>query len=357
MDDDKLVADLLNRAAPHGPEPDGWAANARRRSNRVRASVGVAAVAVVALVTFPLVSPMADFVGNKTPAAPAPASPTETELSWEPPAGCLSGDAGQGPSVPLSNVKSGAHCYMQDEGSFTMANQLGRQELEIVLEALEESLGNPAEGMVQCLALGTDEDGNELCPSPIIGTIWLESDEGGRILVTEQRDGSLLWTDEHGFSWMTLGSDLRTNAALDGVLSMSRAAALGADGPTADPGVCFGWAGELEWSKQGLGAAVGGVLCDPTGTSAEDAERELPADVVTTVAEAMADERTRGDSRAYPSGWSLILKDADGAVFHLNQLSDGSITYQDPDGGEWSWVPSGAALEALRGVGMAHLHG
>ena len=131
--------------------------------------------------------------------------------------------------------------------------------------------------------------------------------------------------------------------------------------------------GGITWSSQPLDIAVSGYLCDPTGTTSADVERAIPSDVVALIASSAqrslepatvvcpygptCDSAVRNSLGWRPTGWSLILKDAGGNAFYLNQRADGAFAYQGYDGSEWLWTPAGEAADALRALGMAHVPG
>lgn len=346
-DEYRDVAAVFERITPGGPRPEGWAARARRRSRARRAAVGVSAVAAFALLAAPLAMSLGDLGPPSQNAMPA--DPV-TEEPWEPPTECTGDVQGLVTDGELGDVVAGVYCW--DSGGeglhapMDSARQLHAEEVDVIVAALEASRGHAADPLASCLATW--------CPDPNIAQIWLTTDDGKGIAVTEQVDGRLLWSEPGGGDWMYPAEPMLPNddpyvrAALDGVLAFSRAVNV------EHRSAC--WV-EQEPAEADLGTATSGHLCDPTGTTVAEIERPVPADVVTLVVDAAASElEPVGEQEpAIPTGWSLTLLHDDDRVSWLNQLADGSFAYQDPQGGEWQWTPSGEAAAVLQDLGVAHL--
>ncbi len=361
-DDYTDVVDVLERVAPHGPEPDGWAMRARRRSNRRRGAVGVVALAVVGLMAVPLASPVVDLLAPGIPAGPAE-QPTEdlAEAPWTPAVGCLMTTSVPATTAAPGDVVVGEYCW--DPGLVRMQRsaRLGLDDLRVVVAALDPALAVPGDAADLCA--GTT------CADPAVGLFWLEAANQGGILVVEKSDGRLVWSDASGAVWTfpaRSGDDSQLRAALDGVVANRQSAYL-------DGGKACWASGGITWSSQPLDIAVSGYLCDPTGTTSADVERAIPADVVALIASSAqrslvpatvvcpygptCDSAARNSLGWRPTGWSLILLDAGGNAFYLSQRADGAFAYQGYDGSEWLWTPTGQAADALRALGMAHVPG
>lgn len=356
------VVDVLERVAPYGPEPHGWAARARRRSNRRRGAVGVISLVAVGLIAAPLVSPVVDFLAPGIPAGPAERPADDpAEAPWTASVGCLMTSSIPATTAAPGDIVVGEYCW--DPGLLWMqrSGRLSSDDLRVVVAALDPSVAVPGEASDLCA--GTT------CAEPAVGQFWLEAADRGGILVVEKADGRLVWHDSAGAVWSfpgRAGGDSQLRAALDGVVANNQMAYL-------DGGKACWVSGGITWSSQPLDIAVSGYLCDPTGTTSADVERAIPSDVVALIASSAqrslepatvvcpygptCDSAVRNSLGWRPTGWSLILKDAGGNAFYLIQRVDGAFAHQGYDGREWLWTPTGEAADALRALGMAHIPG
>lgn len=340
MNNYRDVAEVLQRIVPEGPEPQGWATRARRRSRGRRALAGVAAVAVVSLLAVPTAMSLMEM--SRPDQRAIPAEP-DSVGPWEPPVQCVTPTAELDPAgVDPADVVAGTYCWSDESGTMSHARQLSGDELVVVTRAL---------GLSQALGSGSTVETLPECSEPFDGQIWLEADGGG-VLVQEGRECGLVWRDADGdllrYSPATEDGDeaRRIRAAFDGIFAFSRAMEV------PDRSVC--WA-KREPAHGVLSDAVSGHLCDPTGTTVAGIERELPDAVVALVAESAASQLVPAGSPVLPTGWSLVLSSPEGQVFWLSQLADGTLAYQDEAGDEWVWAPTGETAEALRDVGLDHL--
>ena len=329
------IFEVLDRIAPYGPEPKGWAELAKKRNTQRRAATGVAAVALAAVLVVPVMGQLLDRsipTALSTP-TPSPSIDDDTLLK-ELPEECKAF-----PGVPdvaamtIDDAVEGYYCSNPREGYWgTM--ELSDEELMPILEDMAaESVPGVSQDMV------TQE-----------GHLYLVSDSGATLSVAQDVDGRFWWRERDGtlMAWKPSGV---SEARVEGTLTFKLASS---SDFAKDLETCWQ---ETTFSTKPIADAASGVLCDPTGTTLETAEKKIPQELVQQIVEQASSTwvPVANDTR-HGSGRSVILLDDEGDAFHLNQLIDGSMTWQQPDGSDLQWTPSGHVAEALSDLGMKYLN-
>ncbi len=322
------IFDVLDRVAPHGPEPRGWAALARKRNIQRRAATGIAAVALTAVLVIPVVGQLSDRSVPTVLSTPTPSVDEGIPMKE------LPQDCPQFTGVPesrgwdLAEVVEGFYCFTPREDVWTSAQLTEEELLSLVGHIAEES-----------------EQGDSAPMATQVGHLYFVSESGAAMSVTQDTEGSFWWRNAAGMLmvWHPSGAGA---AEVEGTLATMRVIRLRV-------GVCWQ---DITVSLRPIDEAISGVLCDPTGSTTEEVEQEIPQELVTQILEQatatwvpITNDLRRG------SGRSVILLDEQGRAFHLNQLTDGSMTWHQPGGSDLQWTPSGGVAEALTDLGMKYL--
>ncbi len=327
------ISDVLERLVPHGPEPIGWAERARKGSVRRRAATGVAAIVVSVILVVPVVGQL---LGRSVPTVLSTPTPSVDEGA---PLGELPEECQEFAGVPdvaamnIDEAVEGYYCFSPQEGRWG-ARELGDEDLVPMLgDIAAESVAGVSQDMATQL-----------------GHLYLIGDSGATLSVAQDVDGRFWWRQLDGtlMAWTPSGV---SEARVEGTLTLTRVLS---SGFARNLTTCWQ---ETDFSTQPIAGAVSGVLCDPTGTTLEETELKIPQELVTQIVEQASSTwaPVASDDR-HGSGRSVILLDDDGAAFHLNQLSDGSMTWQQPDGSDLQWTPAGDVADALAALGMKYLH-
>lgn len=328
---DHEISDVLDRLAPHGPEPTGWAVRAVKRSNRRRMATAAVAVVVAGFAVVPVVTQLSERQIPTVLSTPSPSS--SIDLMWpleEPPEECHEFEGlPDVHRVPLGEVIGGFYCLPGEDGH-RGASGLGPDDL-LFVSAMEMQSGP-----------GTEDE-----IAAQVAHLWLFSASGDATSVVEDADGRYWWrtTDGNLMVWTPQGSDA---ADVEGTLTTRRL--LARKWPLK---ACWQ---EISFSTEPLTDAVEGVVCDPTGATLEEVEQQVPENLVQRIVEQANSSwvPVSGDTRR-GNGRSIILMDGGGAAFYLHQLTDGTLTWQQPDGSDLQWTPSGDVAEALTDLGMKYL--
>lgn len=327
------IFEVLDRIAPYGPEPKGWAELAKKRNTQRRAATGVAAVTLAAVLVVPVMGQLLDRSIPTALSTPSPSPSTDdSTLLDELPEECkVFAGVPDAAARTIGDVVKGYYCFSPQEG-FWHGMELANEELLPILQDIAaESEPGISEDMTAQAA-----------------HLYLMSDAAAALSVAQDVDGRFWWRQLDGtlMMWKPSGvSEARVEGTLTPVTRSDFAQDLQA---------CWQ---ETTFSTKPITDAASGVLCDPTGTTLETAEKKIPQELVQQIVEQASSTwvPVANDTR-HGSGRSVILLDDEGDVFHLNQLIDGSMTWQQPDGSDLRWTPSGHVAEALSDLGMKYLN-
>ncbi len=184
------------------------------------------------------------------------------------------------------------------------------------------------------------------------GHLWLDDDEGGRLSIIEDATGRLWWRNMDGQLMEWQPGDV-AQADLEWVINYPRL--LNSDFYE-DLTVCGRGSGGSELTLE-LSEADSAFICDPTGTTIDEAERSVPDVLLGQIIDQVEATATAAGEYERPTGWFLILTNDGGEQFRFVQWADGSLTAQSADGSAISWIPTGEVLDGLRGLGMTRLQG
>ncbi len=327
------ISEVLDRIAPYGPEPKGWAELAKKRNTQRRAATGVAAVALAAVLVVPVMGQLLDRSIPTALSTPTPSPSTDdSTLLKELPEECQAfAGVPDVAAMTIADAVEGYYCFSPQEGSWHGMELADEELLPILQDIAAES-----------------EPGLSQDVTAQVAHLYLVSDSGAALSVAQDVDGRFWWRQLDGtlMMWKPSGaSEARVEGTLTPVTRSDFAQDLQA---------CWQ---ETTFSTKPITDAASGVLCDPTGTTLETAEKKIPQELVQQIVEQAGSTwvPVANDTR-HGSGRSVILLDDEGAAFHLNQLIDGSMTWQQPDGSDLQWTPSGHVAEALSDLGMKYLN-